>query len=402
MKRMILLLLALLLLSGCQSSENSNEQEEENNSQQEEVIEEESSAVSEIKEAGSYTYTTNDSISSITVNTDGEVELIFNNFTLESDSAAIIVKKADKLTITLIGNNSLSGGDKSCPAVIYSAADIEITGSGSLSLEGKKYGIYSDKDITVDASITISTGDDGLHGDVITVRGGSLVVTSENDAIHAFDVTISTDGSITLSAEDDAIHADEDIYINGGKIRIQGHEGLEAAYIEINDGALYIESDDDGINVTDKGSIYINGGSIILISEGDGLDSNGTIYLNGGEIYIQSADDAESGSIDYDKKAYINGGTLLALGANTSQTFSNVSSQQQLYVYNLSGNANDKIEIYRLNEKIYSGTARDSYSSIIFTSEDVQAGFSYSIEVNGKEVYTVQIAEKQGSVEVTS
>ena len=93
---------------------------------------------------------------------------------------------------------------------------------------------------------------------------------------------------------------------------------------------------------------------------------------------------------------------MLALGANTSQTFSNVSSQQQLYVYNLSGNANDKIEIYRLNEKIYSGTARDSYSSIIFTSEDVQAGFSYSIEVNGKEVYTVQIAEKQGSVEVTS
>ena len=228
MKRMILLLLALLLLlSGCQSSENSNEQEEENNSQQEEVIEEESSAVSEIKEAGSYTYTANDSISSITVNTDGEVELIFNNFTLESDSAAIIVKKADKLTITLIGNNSLSGGDKSCPAVIYSAADIEITGSGSLSLEGKKYGIYSDKDITVDASITISTGDHGLHGDVITVRGGSLVVTSENDAIHAFDVTISTDGSITLSAEDDAIHADEDIYINGGKIRIQGHEGLK-------------------------------------------------------------------------------------------------------------------------------------------------------------------------------
>jgi hypothetical protein len=94
------------------------------------------------------------------------------------------------------------------------------------------------------------------------------------------------------------------VTINGGDIRINdSYEGIESAIITVNDGDIHVVASDDGINVAggNDGSgmgqrgrpgavaaqetftysgndyLYINGGMLVVDSDGDGLDANGAI-----------------------------------------------------------------------------------------------------------------------------
>ena len=95
-------------------------------------------------------------------------------------------------------------------------------------------------------------------------------------------------------------------------------EGIEATYIQINDGTIKINSSDDGINASDKSSYYdviveINGGNITIImasGDTDAVDANGSIYVNGGTMNITAA----TSSFDFDVEGKLNGGTVTVNG----------------------------------------------------------------------------------------
>ena len=60
---------------------------------------------------------------------------------------------------------------------------------------------------------------------------------------------------MTLSSNDDGIHADNTLVISDGTIDIaKCYEGLEAAAISIDGGAISITASDDGINAADGSS----------------------------------------------------------------------------------------------------------------------------------------------------
>lgn len=61
--------------------------------------------------------------------------------------------------------------------------------------------------------------------------------------------------------------------------------------------------------------IQINGGKVVLDSQGDGVDSNGNVEINGGTLLVNGPSSDGDGAFDYDGEATISGGTVLMAGA---------------------------------------------------------------------------------------
>lgn len=296
-----------------------------------------------ISEAGTYVLTgtlTNGSVI-IDASSEDKVQLVLSGASISSETyAAIYVKQADKVFITTAegSENRLSNGgsftqrdDSSVDGVIFSKDDLTVNGAGSLtiispaghgivckdelvitggalSITAASHAIQANDSIAIsDGSITIRCGKDGLH--------------SENDEDDSLGTILITGGSISIEAADDAVHATSLLRIDGGEFRITAAEGLEAAYILINDGDITISASDDGINAARKSSAYtptveINGGRLAITMGGgdtDAVDSNGDLIITGGTIDITGS------GFDYDGAVSFTGGTVTLNGQQLTQ-----------------------------------------------------------------------------------
>ena len=190
----------------------------------------------------------------------------------------------------------------------------------------------------------------------IQITGGTVVISSVDDAIHANDdVTLEngeagsgdvliSGGSLTLTTKDDGIHADGNLTINDGYINVlTSYEGLEGSVITISGGSSYIYATNDGINgstgtstggfgapggfgpggggmtLSDPAYLYINGGYVQVTTpsgDTDAVDINGYYVQTGGFMLVLggSSSGNMAGSIDVDGSISITGGTTVALG----------------------------------------------------------------------------------------
>ena len=111
------------------------------------------------------------------------------------------------------------------------------------------------------------------------------------------------------------------IIISGGKISVstsgRNAEGIESkSTFVINDGEVVVNAYDDGINAASD--LTINGGLVYSRStHNDGIDANGNVYLKGGLVYAIGASSPEmaiDANSEEQKKLYVQGGTIVALG----------------------------------------------------------------------------------------
>lgn len=276
------------------------------------------------------------STASIVVNCDGNVKLILNNVTINSsDGPAIYIKSAKNTVIEMADgtinaiSDSSTRSDSNIDGAIYSADDLFIAGSGSLSVAANHSdAIVSKDDLTVNSgTITINSKDDAIKGrDSVKITGGVIKIDAEGDAIKATNdadvnkgYVVVSGGEITIAAGDDGIHAEESVVIDGGKISIaDSQEGIEGLKVTINNGEINIYASDDGINAPGSNFtsavITINGGSVtVKVGQGDtdAIDANGSVYINGGTVNLT----ANISSVDYDNEAKLNGGTLIVNGS---------------------------------------------------------------------------------------
>lgn len=174
----------------------------------------------------------------------------------------------------------------------------------------------------------------GIKADnVIAICGGSVTVSSYDDALHANssatlengatplgNVTVSG-GSLIMRSNDDGIHANGKVTVSGGTISIVGsYEGIEGKIMEIAGGNVSVISSDDGINgtATSGTSITVSGGNLYVYAGGDGVDSNSTtsyegIHFAGGTSVIISSGQADS-SIDTERGYKYTGGYVVGIG----------------------------------------------------------------------------------------
>ena len=272
------------------------------------------------------------------------------------------------------------------------------------------------QDTTTDESGTSTKGIKAGGG--IYLNGGTYQIDSADDSIHSnANITIA-DGTYTLATGDDGVHADDALTVNGGTITVtESYEGLEGLTVTINDGTIDITARDDGVNAaggTDQSGfgtfgdhfkgmdsaddeteettdnemwMELNGGYIHILAGGDGVDSNGDLTINGGEIYIDGPSDNGNSAIDYGDRssAYMNGGTLVAIGSSGMAEGMSDSSKQEVLMVKLGEQmeAGDVVLTDSEGNVIVSYTALKSYDCVIISTAEVESGATYTLITSG-------------------
>jgi hypothetical protein len=209
--------------------------------------------------AGTYVLSGKLSDGQIVINNqdDGIVHLVLNGVNItDSDSAAIYIKEAGKVIITLEDGteNSVSDGatyvyaddtTDEPSAAIFSKADLTINGTGKLSVSANyNDGITSKDDLKIMSGILeIQAADDGIVGkDLVAVQDGSISITAEGDGIKSTNDTETdkgfigiTAGTFDIQAGNDGIQAETALVIDGGTYTLVTGGGNENGEVKTGD-----------------------------------------------------------------------------------------------------------------------------------------------------------------------
>ncbi|MBO0462227.1 carbohydrate-binding domain-containing protein [Enterococcus sp. DIV1298c] len=298
---------------------------------------------------------------------------------------------------------------------------------GTFEINSGRDGIQAETAInSQEAEITIQTaqGADSTNldtnesykgmkaGNNVLISSGTYVINSADDSIHTNNLAEITGGTLTLSSGDDGIHTDNELTFNGGMIEIQqSYEGIESAVITFNDGEINVTASDDGINAgggsdtetttgqfgadsfggppdasDDSKKVIINGGTVYVNAEGDGLDSNGTIEMSGGTMLIDGPVNGGNGALDYGGTFTLTGGTFVAAGSNgMAQTVSDSSTQATVAIsYDTVQQADTLMSITsEAGEAVLAYQPSKNYQTIVVSSPQLAVGETYTIASGG-------------------
>lgn len=382
-----------------------------------------------IKDKGTYIISGKLSDGQIIVDIDNsdKAQLVLDNVNINCDtSAAIYIKKADKVFITLAdgSKNTLSNkkdfvaiDDNNIDSVIFSKKDLTLNGTGELDITANfGHGIVSKKDMKfTSGTYSIEAKEHALQAkNSVRIANGTLNLTAGEDGLHSENNDEDNEdkgfvyiigGTLNISVEDDAIHAGKDLTVKGGTINIaKSYEGLEGETINISGGDISLKASDDGINASsgsssstgmgmknefaadENCSITISGGIIRVDADGDGVDSNGNLTVTGGELYVDGPTDSANGALDYNGTATISGGIVVAVGAvGMAQNFSDGTQGSMLV--NVSGQANDKIVLKDSSSKeILTYKPSKSYSCAVISCPEIAQGKTYTVTSNKQSI----------------
>ena len=367
-----------------------------------------------IQEAGTYIIEGTLSDGQILVEAGEEdlVRIVLNGVDITcSDNAAIWSKTADKTVVILAPgtSNQIADGttyvdaeaEDAANAAVFSQNDLTVNGTGTLAVTGNfNNGIGTKDDLKiVDSVLTVSAVNDGIKGkDSVAVKDATLTVNAAEDAIQS-DQEEATEkgwiaidgGTFVINAGDDGIHAETILQIDGANIDVQeSYEGLEASTILVNSGTISVKSEDDGFNgAGGDGSAYsvtINGGAISVDAAGDGLDSNGSIYINGGTILVNGPTNNKNGSLDYNGVFDVTGGILVFAGSSgMAQAPSATSTQNSLLIYySTVQKAGTLVSLLDdQGELVVAFAPTKDYQSIVVSLPNLAQGQAYQLQSGG-------------------
>ncbi len=263
------------------------------------------------------------------------------NVYLEGGTLNINVTAAATKGIKADGDIKISDGD----------ITVKTTGGGAWDSDDKK--TKASSCLSADGNMTISggtlnltstgAGGKGINGDgTFTATGGTTTIKTSGNAVVA-----SSSGSIsTVSSSQQLDRYDSDYKSSPKGIKIDGAivisdnaiisvtttgaggEGIESkTSIDITGGQVTINASDDAINASYNddtkslsyaGNLTISGGYVYARSTGnDGIDANGNVYIKGGLVYAIGASSPEvaiDANSEEQKKLYVTGGTIIAIG----------------------------------------------------------------------------------------
>ncbi len=255
---------------------------------------------------------------------------------------------------------------------------IEGSFNHSILVDSENKVILNLNNVNITSDITAAIGNKGTGEMVINLVEGTTNILKDNGSSE-LDGCIYSSGKLTIEGK--------------GKLEVYGRqqegEGIATtdADITINDGEIYIESADDGINAggDNGGVITINGGNITVKASGDGIDSNKDLVINGGTIYTMGSSIGGDAGIDTDGKFEINGGKVIALGSDMLQR-PDSSSKQKSISFTLSSKIANGSKISLKDEngnEITSFEAKEDFKTLIISNEKLYNN-TYYVYVNGE------------------
>ena len=268
----------------------------------------------------------------------------------EEDSGNIYISGG---TINITVTADAAKGIKSEGDMRISSGDITVTTAGGGVWDSDKVKTKASACLGADGNTVISggtlnltstgAGGKGINGDgTFTASGGTIIIKTSGNAVVA-----SSNGTLsTVSNSSQLDHYDSDYKSSPKGIKIDGAivisdqavisvtttgaggEGIESkTTIDITGGQVTINASDDAINasynddtksLSNAGDLTISGGYVYARSTGnDGIDANGNVYIKGGLVYAIGASSPEvaiDANSEEQKKLYVQGGTLVAIG----------------------------------------------------------------------------------------
>lgn len=223
------------------------------------------------------------------------------------------------------------------------------TGKGFVYIEG--------------GDITIDCGDDGIHAEKnLTISGGKIDIVRSYEGLEAPVISIN-DGDISIVSSDDGLNAASGTGSYDTVREFNRDAGDGSCVISINGGSLYVNAGGDGID--SNGYVYINGGKVVV----DGPTNNGNGALDSGLGYIMKGGEAIAV-----------GSSGMAETFGNKSTVNNIS----LYL-STTQKAGTKIEIKTSNgETILTHTSAKSFSHIAAASSKFENGETYILYINGE------------------
>ena len=339
-------------------------------------------------------------------------------------SRYILVK--DNSTITI----------NSADDAIHSNASLQID-NGTLNIKTGDDGFHADDTLTINnGTITISESYEGLEGNNIVINDGTIDITASDDGINVNGgndssgfggfggninvqdkisnenekssskktIEASDIGLITTSSNVDNVEfarrerpSGDFMEKSGGMKRPNGSGDREFKPSDIpnfdggSNNPPELPSDFNNSNSSSY-KLIINGGTITINANGDGLDSNGSIEMNGGNVVVQGPTNGGNGAIDYNNSFTLNGGSLIAIGHSGMAQGVNSEKQGTIMITTQDmQNANTKIELKDENGKtIVETTSEKTFNNVVITSKDVEVDKTYSLYLNG----TLEASEK--------
>ncbi|KXL54172.1 hypothetical protein CLNEO_04020 [Anaerotignum neopropionicum] len=257
-----------------------------------------------IKEEGVYVLSgqlTNGQIIIDAEDTD-KVQLVLKGVTINCDtSAAIYVRQADKVFITLAANttNTLSNknefvaiDDNSIDGVIYAKDDLTINGSGTLTINAAYgSGVVGKDDLTITGgTYKVTAAAHGFAGkDSIAIADGTFQITSGKDGFHSENKDDATKGftyvgggSYTITAQGDGFDSAAILQVDDGTFQIKTGGGATATLTDADASAKGIKA---------GGNLLLTKGTFTLDCADDAFHSNGNLTVKNGTYTIATGDD---------------------------------------------------------------------------------------------------------------
>ncbi|MEU9955721.1 carbohydrate-binding domain-containing protein [Streptomyces sp. NPDC050982] len=291
---------------------------------------------------------------------------------------------------------------------VDAASDLVATG-GTLTVES---GGGSGTQPSDDASTK------GLKAGVINVlEGGTVAVNASDDAVHSDGAVHVTGAKVTAASGDDGVHAEGDLTVDKGTLKVTSAvEGVEGADISVNGGTVDIRSSDDGINAAGGTSssggggggggggfggggggggggesvgdykLTVSGGTLVVDSEGDGLDSNGTAEITGGTVVVNGPQQGGNGALDVNGDFGISGGVLLAAGSAGMAVAPSTDSEQGWISATLDSSVpvGTTLHVVDSDGKVVATyVTSKSIQNVVYSSSAVKSGEEYEIYSGG-------------------
>ncbi|MEV2192289.1 carbohydrate-binding domain-containing protein [Streptomyces phaeochromogenes] len=303
-------------------------------------------------------------------------------------------------------------------------------GGGTVKVTAKGDGVDAATDlVATGGTLTVESGggsgtqpsDDasakGLKAGVINVlEGGTVAVNASDDAVHSDGAVHVNGAKVTAASGDDGVHAEGDLTVDKGTLKVTSAvEGVEGADISVNGGTVDIRSSDDGINAAGGTSssgggggggggfgggpggggggesvgdykLTVSGGTLVVDSEGDGLDSNGTAEITGGTVVVNGPQQGGNGALDVNGDFGISGGVLLAAGSAGMAVAPSTDSEQGWLSATLDSSvpAGTTLHVVDSDGKVVATyVTSKSIQNVVYSSSAVKSGEEYEIYSGG-------------------
>lgn len=290
---------------------------------------------------------------------------------------------------------------------------------GTITIEADSDGIDAEETLQIDGgSMTIAADDDGVHSDRdLIITDGTIDVTKSYEGLEGMTVTIE-DGDISVVSSDDGLNAagdpadassdnsdKSDSSNNKTRPDMNGDTPPQKPDGSNNNGGTPSQRPDDSNGTPpadgnmpsggpqdggfgggmdeahDYNFIVINGGTINVNADGDGIDSNGDLIVTGGTIYVSGPTNGGNGALDYAGNAAISGGTIVAVGASgMAQNFGSDSTQGCMLVTVSESTLTGTLTLTDSDGNvIVSYSSEKAYNSVVISSPDIKKGATYTL-----------------------